>query len=120
MNDKTTEWLVVLDPERAEEMRAQLIAYGRVTQAVSPSVVILSGIGDFCTGDLAGVEGVVAVADQELPAEVLEQLDANEAMWARAWAERRRPKQRPGDGLTWDAEGFREMATPAARFLLPA
>lgn len=105
MLDQTDQWLVVLDAEHPEDLRAELGAYGRVTQSVSPRVPVLGQLTDRSTEDLVVTDGVLAVTKGALPPEVIEKLDPQEALWASAWAQRQ-PKSRPGEGLDWDAEGF--------------
>jgi hypothetical protein len=49
---------------------------------------------------------VRAVFTADVPPETLEQFDESERLFAAGWNERRRPKQRLGEGLPWDAPGF--------------
>ncbi len=114
MSEKAEEWLIVLR-ESTEEVRAQLKAYGRVTQTVSPRVLVLGDLADRCAPDLAATEGVAAVTDGALPPEVFDQLDEKEALWAAAWAQRKRSKNRLGEGLDWDAEGFEPPGPPQVK-----
>lgn len=111
VNETSDEWLVVLD-EPAELAHAALDAYGRVTQRVSPRLLVLGNLADKCAPELATIEGVLAVATEALPPEVLDRLNDDERLWAAAWAQRRKPKDRPGDGLDWDAEGFEAPGPP--------
>lgn len=106
MNERTDHWLVVLDAERLEAARAELDAFGRVTQSASARVLELGELGDRCAEDLAAVDGVLAITSDSLPPEVQDQLDVKENLWASAWALRQQPKNRKGEGLDWDAEGF--------------
>ena len=48
---------------------------------------------------------VLSVHTDHVPYEALAQLDEPARIFAAAWNERRRPKQRPGDGQPWDAPG---------------
>jgi hypothetical protein len=56
---------------------------------------------------LAEMAGILAATKGDLPPEVLDRLDATEKLWVAAWRSRDKPKTRPGDGLSWDAPGFR-------------
>ena len=49
---------------------------------------------------------VLAVHTADVPADVLARLDEPARSFAAAWNERRRPKDRPGQGASWDAPGF--------------
>jgi hypothetical protein len=42
----------------------------------------------------------------DVPEELLRSLDQPESLFATAWRLRFRPKQRPADGLDWDAPGM--------------
>jgi hypothetical protein len=55
---------------------------------------------------LEGKPEILAVFTEDVPAEALERLDDPERAFAAGWNERRRPKQRRGDGRPWDAPGF--------------
>jgi hypothetical protein len=50
--------------------------------------------------------GVTAVFAEDVPPEVLDQFDPVARAFAAGWNERRRPKERPGEGLAWDTPGF--------------
>lgn len=79
----------------------------RVTQQLSPRVVIVEA-GDLSKDVLRSETGALAVleAGDEVAADVRRTLTAAEALAVDAYAERRRRKERPGDGLSWEAEGF--------------
>jgi hypothetical protein len=49
---------------------------------------------------------ISAVFAEDVPPEALEQFDQVTRVFAAGWNERRRPKERPGEGLSWDAPGF--------------
>jgi hypothetical protein len=49
---------------------------------------------------------ISAVFAGDVPPEKLEQFDQATRTFAAGWNERRRPKQRPGEGLSWDSPGF--------------
>lgn len=77
----------------------------RVTQQVSGRVVIVQAAAK---EELRALEGVRAVLEpgEVLADEIRGELTPSEALFVDAYAQRGRPKVRPGDGLSWDAEGF--------------
>ncbi len=110
------EFLVVLHREAGPEALAALSGQFRVTQVVSPRVVVVkTGPGE--PPPPGSLPGVVTVTDAELDPEVSETLDENEALFAAAWTSRMTgpPKQRRGEGLSWDAPGFLPPDPPAGR-----
>ena len=48
-----------------------------------------------------------AVYAEDVPPEALEQFDQATRAFAAGWNERRRPKERRGEGLSWDAPGYK-------------
>jgi hypothetical protein len=50
---------------------------------------------------------ISAVFVEDVPAEALARFDEVARLFAAGWNERRRPKERIGEGLPWDAPGFR-------------
>jgi hypothetical protein len=89
----------------------------RVTQRVSPRVVIIEPHGDTTKEELQAMNGVEAVLEPgESPAgEVRKTLTDTEALFVDAHAQRARHKERPGEGLDWDAEGFLPPDPPHKR-----
>jgi len=49
---------------------------------------------------------ISAVFAEDVPAKALEQFDVVTRAFAAGWNERRRPKERRGEGLSWDSPGF--------------
>jgi hypothetical protein len=47
-----------------------------------------------------------AVYPEEVPQEALNRFDQVSRAFAAGWNERRRPKERRGEGLSWDSPGF--------------
>jgi hypothetical protein len=47
-----------------------------------------------------------AVYAEDVPPEALERFDQATRAFAAGWNERRRPKERRGEGLSWDAPGY--------------
>lgn len=84
-----------------------------VTQTASLRLLVVSADGD-PTSTLSGLRGVRGVYGDAVPREALASLTAEEALFAEAWSLRRGrpPKERPGDGLGWDAEGFEPPDRP--------
>ena len=84
-----------------------------VTQVVSPRLLIVSAEDD-PTSILSALPGVRAVYGDKAPREAIESLTAEEALFAEGWNLRRAqpPKERPGEGLGWDAKGFEPPDSP--------
>jgi hypothetical protein len=76
-----------------------------VVQRFPPRLAIVSA-------DETGIDSlrqnasVNAVFSGEVPAETLERFDQVARLFAAGWNERRRPKERRGEGLPWDAPGY--------------
>jgi hypothetical protein len=104
------ELLLILDVERVGERLSRF----RVSQKVSPRVVIVAGSAH---EELASVDGVLAVVapGASLADELRASLTPTEALFVDAFRQRAEPKQRPGDGLPWDAEGFLPPDPPRKR-----
>ena len=101
------EMLVLVDVEVVGDRLAQF----RVPQRVSPRVFLVSGAA---RDDLQALEGVLAVLEPgaTLPDELRRTLTESETLFADAFARRAETKQRPGEGLSWDAEGFEPPDPP--------
>ena len=80
----------------------------RVTQKVSPRVLLVQPAAGATKEELQALGGVDSVLEPgESPAAGIRgTLTDTEALFADAFAQRSRTKQRAGDGLAWDAEGF--------------
>ena len=89
----------------------------RVTQKVSPRVMLIEPADDATREELEAADGVAAVVTPggSLDAAVRETLTEIESLFVGAYAQRSRPKERPGEGLDWDAEGFLPPDPPAKR-----
>lgn len=96
------EWMLIFSGDRRSADR--VLPY-RVTQKVSARVVIVQAAAK---EELLGLEGVRAVLEpgETVAEEIRGELTPSEALFVDAYAQRARPKVRPGDGLSWDAEGF--------------
>jgi hypothetical protein len=95
------EWMLILAGDRAPVDPRPY----RVTQKVSPRVFLVEADA---IEELRALEGMRAVlgpgenADDELRRE----LTPTELLFIDAFAQRARAKVRPGEGLSWDSEGF--------------
>ena len=89
----------------------------RVTQKVSPRVVIVEPAGGVTKEELQTVKGVDAVLEPgEKPGEdVRATLTDSEALFVEAYAQRSPNGGRLGDGLAWDADGFPPPDLPLKR-----
>ncbi len=56
--------------------------------------------------------GVLGIGEPDLPDDVREELTETERIFVDAWVVGRRPKERRGDGLAWDAPGFEPPDLP--------
>jgi hypothetical protein len=89
----------------------------RVTQRLSPRVVIVEPSGDTTKEKLQTMKGVDAVLEpgESLAGDVRSTLTDTEALFVDAYAQRSRHKKRLGEGLDWDAEGFLPPDPPTKR-----
>lgn len=80
----------------------------RVTQKISPRVAIVELVGQAGKTALEASDSVAAVLEpgQEPPVELAAALSETEALFVKAYQQRAQLKQRPSEGLAWDAEGF--------------
>jgi hypothetical protein len=107
--------LIVISDDRAAEEFKQLSAGYRVSQVASPRVVVVEGSPGALAG-LRSIPGVTVVTGSDTPPGLTEGLDEGEALFVAAWLSRSKegpPKQRPGEGLPWDAPGFLPPDPPA-------
>lgn len=99
------EALVILDAADDGGAAQAVRAHARVTQSVSPRVLVVSTAG----ADLERIRqhpGVWRVVAGGAPGEI-PGLDGQEALFVAAWASRQGGKAaRAGDGLAWDAPGL--------------
>jgi hypothetical protein len=77
----------------------------QVVQRMPPrlAIVVADDDGIQAMTDSPAVTGVYA---GDVPPDVLDGFDQVTRVFAASWNERRRPKQRRGEGLSWDAPGF--------------
>jgi len=100
----THEVLLVFDPGQASAGLA-LAGNFRMIQQLLPRLAVVQTDADGLAR-LRGMPGVTAVIEDRVPVNVLRQLTPAERTFAEAWIAGRQPKQRPGEGLPWDTEGF--------------
>jgi ABC-type iron transport system FetAB permease component len=99
------EQLIVITGLVPDEVLDSLRERYRVTQSVSKRVFLVRGQLDL---GWSAPEGVRTFSTADIPEEILNSLDQQEAMFVAAWRLRLQAptKQRPGEGLDWDAPGF--------------
>ncbi|MGH9023490.1 MAG: hypothetical protein ACRDV9_10390 [Acidimicrobiia bacterium] len=83
-----------------------LPASARVTQRASDRV-LLAEIPPAARESLQGRPEIVGVYDTDLPDAARSELDDMERLFVDAWRYRANPKKRVGEGVSWDAPGFR-------------
>lgn len=108
------ERLVVLSPEHAPTAQGEIQARHRVLGTLPPRLLIVELDDDQATALLreATAESVLSRPSDPIPAS----LNEAERLFVEAWRQRHGPpKQRPGEGLNWDAEGFRPPDRPPQR-----
>lgn len=107
MGEGPRQLLVILDRARAKEAQAELRRRFTVSDVASPRLLLLRDEGDHAA-EVRAVAGVESVIDREIPTRLLESFDEGELLFARAWENRQRsgPKERTGEGLSWDSPGF--------------
>lgn len=116
MSAHPAELFVVLDEDAADDTLERLRRAFRVKHVASRRLVVVEEAAD-ARQTLRSVPGVVAVASPDIPTELMETLSPEEELFVAAWSRRMTPparKQRPGDGLPWDAPGFSppDLPTP--------
>jgi hypothetical protein len=77
-----------------------------VRQRLPPRLAIVAA-GEAELRALEHSPEVLSVHTGDVPAEVLARLEEPARSFAAAWNERRRPKDRRGEGSRWDAPGFK-------------
>jgi hypothetical protein len=108
------ERLVLLDEEGGQDVLESLRGKFRVTHVASPRLVVVDDVDGAREAALRAAPGVVAVSGPELPAGLQKRLTDGEQLFADAWSQRvtEGPRERPGEGLPWDAEGFEPPDAP--------
>ena len=106
------ELLLIFD---ATGVSADVLESQRVTQQMSPRVVIIES--EAPRDELQAMQGVQAVLEpgESAAEEVRNTLTSAEDLFVAAYTQRARAKERPGEGLNWDAEGFLPPDPPQRR-----
>lgn len=98
--------LVVLSAQNAPDELADLQQRYRVSSVLPPhlAVVDLDDSEAQAVRRRAGIQAVISHPAESIPGSLTE----TEQLFIQAWQQRQQMsnKQRPGDGLAWDAEGF--------------
>lgn len=101
--------LVVLDEDEADAALERLRGAFRVTQVAHPRLAVVETTRGAGQASLRAIPGVVEVAGADVPAELMDSLRPEEELFVMAWSRRMTEglrKERPGEGLPWDAPGF--------------
>ena len=105
-NDPPAEQLIIVTGQLPEGALKGLRERYQVTQSVSNRVFLVRA-----QPSLGGPtpESLHIFSTAEIPEEVLNSLDERESLFVAAWRSRllSPPKKRPGEGLDWDAPGFK-------------
>lgn len=96
--------LLVVSTGDANPAEAVSDAGGRVTQRLAERIA-LALVPDRAQDALASQRDVTVYAE-DVPDDVLATLREDERVFVDAWRERRKAKQRTGEGQSWDAPGF--------------
>jgi hypothetical protein len=107
MNNEELELLVYLQDEVAEQALERLRSHFSVTQMASRQLAIVR-VSPGQEREVQSVEGVQGVFERTVPENLFTHLNFSESLFVKAWTLRNREgsKERPGEGLDWDAEGF--------------
>ena len=82
-----------------------------LVQHLPPRVGVVEG-GDDALARLRTAPGVLAVGAPDLAEDVRAELTEAERLFVDGWSLRHRPKTRRGEGLAWDAPGYRPPDRP--------
>jgi hypothetical protein len=110
MVETPREHLVVLASEQADAALADIEAVASVTQLLRPRLLLVIAEPDV-REDIRRTNGVLGVYDTAPDGELLG-LSPEEQLFVDAWAARRAPKTRPGEGSNWDTPGFEPPDIP--------
>ncbi|WP_157788842.1 hypothetical protein [Rhodococcus rhodochrous] len=110
MVETPREQLVVLASEQAEAALAGIEAAAPVTQLLRPRLLLVLADPD-ARENIRRIPGVLGVYGTAPDSEPLG-LSPEEQLFVDAWAARRAPKTRPGEGSNWDTPGFEPPDIP--------
>jgi hypothetical protein len=109
----TTREVLILLRRGVSEQQAAVLRQMRVVSSLPPRLVVVEATED-SVRDLRRDQAVSLVIEMQVEAERLSDLRPEEQLFVRSWIERMTspPKQRPGEGLNWDAPGFEPPDPP--------
>ena len=113
MTDLLCEYLVILQPNLADQALAEIEAVATVTQIFRPRLLLIRPDAK-AKENLVQIAGVLGVYDA-VPSKIPSDLSPEERVFIAAWAARCQPKTRQGEGLPWDAPGFAPPDPPTDR-----
>jgi hypothetical protein len=114
MSGALPERLVILETRDAASALAELRALTAVTQVFGPRLALVRAEHPDIVTRIARIKGVLGVHSGTLGS-VPSDLTPEERTFVSAWEMRQRPKERPGEGLPWDAPGFKPPDPPGGK-----
>lgn len=104
LNDTTDEWLVVFEKGLPSNPIEKLKKVVRVTQMLPPRLVLICANKKMQeqVNQITGVLGIY----KHIPPELAVELTFQEQIFVSAWISRQLSKERRGDKLPWDSQGF--------------
>jgi hypothetical protein len=108
--------LVLLPEASASEYVGRLQSAYRVLTMLRPRIVVVD-VDEPALTALRATPGVAGVYEQKVPAEVLAGLTTEERLFVEGWIQQQasKDKSRSGDGLSWDAPGFKPPGPPVKK-----
>ena len=105
--------LVLLPEASASEYVGRLQSAYRVLTMLRPRIVVVD-VDEPALTALRATPGVAGVYEQKVPPEVLAGLTTEERLFVEGWIQQQasKDKSRSGDGLSWDAPGFKPPGPP--------
>lgn len=99
--------LVLLHEASASQEAARLQGTYRVIALLRPRVLVLQ-LDDEALAEIGRDSNLAGVYVRDVPADVIDRLRPDERLFVEAWIQQQASgnKQRPGEGLSWDAPGF--------------
>ncbi|HWN73464.1 MAG TPA: hypothetical protein VNN15_06630 [Solirubrobacterales bacterium] len=109
------EILLILEGDPQDPALEEVRQGQRVTQALSDRVFAIEEPNPQRVAELEEMPGVLLCAKGSEPSRIPPELTEEERLWIDAWGLRTEQKQRPGEGLSWDAPGFEPPDPPPER-----
>lgn len=106
------EVLLILEEDPEAPSHEEVRREQRVTQALSDRVFAIEEPDAERLAELEALPGVSLYREGSTPARIPTGLSDAERVWVDAWGQRGEPKERPGEGLSWDAPGFEPPDPP--------